>query len=52
MCIHAGEASGDFGSLGVLLDQSPPYTLSQSLSLSPELWDLVRVAGQLAPGAA
>lgn len=41
----------DFRSLGVLLDQLPPYTLRQSLSLSPELCDLVRVAGQLAPGA-
>lgn len=41
----------DFGSLGFFFDQFQLYMLRTSLSLSPELHDLVSVAGPLAPGA-
>lgn len=38
------------GIRGVQRSMSPPYFLRQSLSLTPELADLARLASQLAPG--
>lgn len=35
---------------GIFLDSTPCYLLRQGLSLNLELWSLVSLAGQLAPG--